>query len=1294
MDKIQIPKLKGRTNWTIWKLQVESNLQYHDFEGIINGQIDEPAPIAADATNQQKKDYEASVKLFKKANGYAVTLLTTTVEDEPLQLILMFRKAREMWEKLSVSYEQKSEQRLEHLYLQLLEYRKETTDSIATHVSKLQKLWIELNEESQRIDGCKLPQTLLLMRILSTLPEEYFDFRTTWESVQREQRTVEYLLERLTMIEIRIAKREDDTRSQVATSALVVQDDFKHLQKKKFVAKYNSKPKKYYYKVQCYACKQFGHTQVKCPSRSSATFVKTVATGNSAALFGRALLAKPTCAEVWIADTGATHHMTKNRSFFSSYAAFDKPKPVVTGNQDVMFAYGSGEIQVTSDVDGVKSKHRLTDVWYTPDVIENLFSVPAAAAKGCEYWLTEERCELLLNGRVILTGHRDQGLYCLNIQVLAPDVQAVACITHSTETLQIWHEKLAHQSKQHVESFLKEKNIKYVNDNVLCESCIKGKQHRLSFGTRNVTAEKPGDLVHADLCGPMEEDSFSGYRYFLCFKDDFTKYRSIYFLKTKSEAVDKLKVFLAEARTQGHTVKELRTDGGGEFDNVQFRSVTQQSGILHRMTMPFTPEQNGTAERENRTLVEAARTMLQSTSLTKKLWAEAVNTATYVLNHTAVTRVSGKAPYELWLNRTISFDHLRVFGTHCYVHIPKQKRKKFDAKGTKGCFVGYCGERDGYRIYIPEQHKVVLSRDVIFVGEAATTSVQSSDSCSQGQRTTVSQDSELAVIDFASDDDDQNVVGAEVGPQRVLRDRSQLTMPARYEDYAFLMCEPRSYDEAMQSDNQNKWTKAMEEEMKSLTGNDTWELVDKPTNKNIVDNRWVYRVKTNHDGTERYKARLVAKGYSQQQGVDYGDTYSPVTRFDTIRAILSTAASERLLLQHFDVKTAFLYGELEELVYMKQPQGFEDGSDKVCKLKRSLYGLKQSPRCWNRKFTDVLNKYGLQVSDSDPCLFTSKDRKLLIALYVDDGLVAAQNQSHLSRFLEELKAHFEITVSPVSNFLGLQVTQHDNGSVFVCQEDYTKKMLAKFGMTDCNPVMTPMEKNYLTVENEEPISAGTPYREAVGSLLYLATGTRPDIAYAVNTVSQAVCAPSQKDWQAVKRIFRYLKGTSHLGITYSATHISDGLSVYSDADYAGDMKSRKSTSGVLAQYNGGAVTWSSKKQSSVALSTTESELMAACEAAKEIVWLSRLYGEITTVVLQPPSLFVDNQSAIKLIRNPVFHHRTKHIEVRHFFIREQLEEGKLSVMHVDGTNQLADILTKPLPRERFERLRDIILGVY
>lgn len=218
MDKFQITKLKGKANWIVWKLQIESNLQYHDFEGILTGQIKEPDPLPVGATNQQKKDHEASVKLFKKANGFAITLLSTSVEDEPMQLIMMFKTAKEMWDKLATSYEQKSEQRLEHLYLELLEYKKEASDSIATHISKLQKLWLELNEESWRIDACRLPQTLLIMRILSTLPEEYFEFRTTWESVPREQRSIEYLLERLTMVEMRVKATRCDFKLIISTS--------------------------------------------------------------------------------------------------------------------------------------------------------------------------------------------------------------------------------------------------------------------------------------------------------------------------------------------------------------------------------------------------------------------------------------------------------------------------------------------------------------------------------------------------------------------------------------------------------------------------------------------------------------------------------------------------------------------------------------------------------------------------------------------------------------------------------------------------------------------------------------------------------------------------------------------------------------------------------------------------------------------------------------------------------------------------------------------------------------------
>jgi len=243
-------------------------------------------------------------------------------------------------------------------------------------------------------------------------------------------------------------------------------------------------------------------------------------------------------------------------------------------------------------------------------------------------------------------------------------------------------------------------------------------------------------------------------------------------------------------------------------------------------------------------------------------------------------------------------------------------------------------------------------------------------------------------------------------------------------------------------------------------------------------------------------------------------------------------------------------------------------------------------------------------------------------------------------------------------------------------------------MSECNPVTTPSDK--MTAVEASTCSKGTvPYREAVGSLMYLAIGTRPDIAYAVSSVSQALEKPSQHDWLRVKRIFKYLKGTYQMGIVYDAGYQSGVFTAYSDADYAGDVSTRRSTSGVVCLHMGGPVSWSSQRQKSVALSTTEAEFIAASEAAKEIVWLSRLFSEIS-VLTSIPVLKIDNMSAVKLVKNPAFHKRSKHIEVRYYFVREKYDEGQLVVEHVPGDEQIADIMTKPLQKCRYQVLRDMM----
>ncbi len=1282
MDKFQIQKLKGKSNWTVWKLQIQSNLQYHDFEGILDGQITEPDVLPADATNQQKKDQEARLKLYRKGNGFAVTLLSTTVEDEPMQLIVMFKTAKEMWEKLQATFEQRSEQRLEHLYMQLLEYKKDSVDSVATHVSKLQKLWLELNEESWRIDACKLPRTLLVMRILSTLPEEYFEFRTTWESVPRDQRTIEYLLERLTMVEMRVSKRLVDNTSAALIAKGQASYSKPRAEKQKFSGnKSGDKPAKDYSKIKCYACGQMGHTKYRCPTTKKKANPRQE--DDTVALFGEAFVSTSAIDEsnLWFADTGASHHMTKSKCYFESYSPFAEPRSIMIGNRMLMMAYGSGNIAVEALVDNVWKSCILKDVLFTPDCAENLFSVSTATEKGIEYWASRDSCRLTKAGATLVVGEKYRRLYRLFLRMKRPDIPAEVYVASKVETLQVWHERLGHQSKQYVEKYLKKHGINFIKDRQLCEGCILGKQQRFSFGTRVDRATAPGELIHADVCGPMQEDSFKGFRYFVDFKDDYSRYRSVFFLKKKSEVVDKLKILLAQVKTLGHTVKELLTDGGGEFDNSEVRSITQQAGLNHRMSMPYTPEQNGAAERENRTLMEAARSMLQAKQFPNKLWAEAVNTAAYVLNRTGPTKVEDKTPYELWKGKKATSEHLRIFGTECFVHVPSQRRQKLDAKSIKGYLVGYSGDKDGYRIYIPERDDIVLSRDVIFKDE------QTASTDAEGGSDNTEVATNIVDVKLPGNEDVHEETHR-------LRDRRLVRQPQRFDDYAMFASfdEPKSHTEAVTSENSSQWQAAMEDEMTSLNVNNTWELVDRQEEKKVIDCRWVYKVKQNADGSAgKFKARLVARGFTQEPNVDYTETYSPVARFDTIRTMLSVASSEKLSLAQFDVKTAFLYGDLEEVIYMKQPTGYDDGTGRVCKLNRSLYGLKQSPRCWNKKFTDFLHKYGLKSSEADPCLFFSsrEGHKLLIVLYVDDGLVASQDSNDLDKFLTELKSQFSVTVSAASCFLGIQISQWSDGSIALSQEGYVKNVLQRFNMSECNVTATPVDKNCPCSEAPVSLEPSVPYREAVGSLMYLAVCTRPDIAYAVSLSSQVLDRPTTVDWMKVKRIMKYLKGTSQLGIVYRADQQAGVLVTFSDADYAGDISTRRSTSGVVCQYVNSAISWMSQRQKSVALSTTEAEFIAASEAAKETIWLKRLLSEVTTLVTTPV-LMVDNMSAIKLVKNPVFHKRSKHIEVRHYFVREKVDEGQLVVEHVPGDSQVADILTKPLGKNRFQQLRDML----
>ena len=486
----------------------------------------------------------------------------------------------------------------------------------------------------------------------------------------------------------------------------------------------------------------------------------------------------------------------------------------------------------------------------------------------------------------------------------------------------------------------------------------------------------------------------------------------------------------------------------------------------------------------------------------------------------------------------------------------------------------------------------------------------------------------------------------------------------------------------------------MNEEMKSLEKNETWELVDPPPGKKPVGCRWIYTVKYKADGTiERFKARLVAKGYTQTYGIDYTETFAPVAKINTVRVLLSLATNLDWPLQQFDVKNAFLHGELSEEVYMDLPPGCmipKRHSHKVCRLKKSLYGLKQSPRAWFGRFTKSMIDFGYHQSNSDHTLFLKKQQGKITALivYVDDMVVTGNDPEERKALQNHLSKEFEMKdLGPLKYFLGIEVSRSNKGIV-LSQRKYALDLLQETGMSACQPVDTPVEAGLkLCVEsNQVPVDKGR-YQRLVGRLMYL-SHTRLYLAYALSIVSQFMHNPGEQHMNAVIRILRYLKSAPGKGVLFTKNANYQSIEAYTDADWAGDVGDRRSTSGYFTFVGGNLVTWRSKKQNVVARSSAEAEFRGLANVLCETLWLRLLLQDLGYLSEQPIQLFCDNKAACDIAHNPVQHDRTKHVEVDRFFIKEKLDRKIVKLPKIRSEDQLADILTKAVSNRVFLKFLD------
>lgn len=1328
-----IRKLANEAQWETWKWQIELCLKEQGLFAVVDGTRLCPAAPAGNAEPSNE------CKQWQRDNARAARILGTALDEEAAIYVRKKTDAKEIWDTLLSVFEQSSLQRLYTLFDSFFEVTKDDATSITKHASQLANLFDDILVELQKGNpNATLPVSLLHHRIFKTLGPEYQYYRSTWYRVPEVEQSTKLLIENLRSIENSVSSRGASHSSGAFFAKSKVQQQTQKKQKRESQGSFATGKKE---KRACLYCKKFGHVISMCRKREAAergrqtggdrVELKQNQKLGSFLAAGLAVNTDVVLADRWISDSGTTHHISANKQHFATFEKFPIPQRIQTAGGHFILAYGSGRVEVDVRIGDRLSSAALNDVWYVPEARHQLFSIRQAAERGNDILFDSDGVKVLCDGELVAAGRLVRSVYVMDMRVRIPGVSiAKANLATSADVLQGWHERFGHQDKRHVRDVLSRFGISCRSSDTsdFCDGCVLGKSHRKPFHSRVNRPTAVGELIHADVNGPMSVDSIDGFRYYVVFKDDYSQFVRIFLMKRKSEVAGHLDSFLRECDTAGHKVKIFRSDCGTEFECDAVMKLLRERGIEFRPSCPYTQQQNGVAEQSNRHVVELARSMLTVSGLSSSFWAHACDTAVYVINRTGRSRVPGKTPFEMWTGRVFDgFDHLRIFGTECYVNVPKQFRAKFDAKAVLGRFVGYVSDRDGYKVWVPSKHRLMRSRDVDFRPEKLCTTKNTIDlefgtRCDdQDDRSgeVETGDQGGAESDYESFDDlpeeadddgcepPENAaqpVPEEVVQGRVLRPARSIRLPPRYDDYEVghqarrseadiaLAClaravqedlEPTNFADAMKSRDSDKWLCAMKDELDAFRENETWDLVPLPPGERAIDNRWVLRVKYKPDGSvNRYRARLVVRGVFQRPGLDYDETFSPVARYDSIRAFIATAAEESLVLGQFDVRTAFLYGKIDTVIYMRQPQGFDDGSGFVCRLKKAAYGLKQSPRCWNNELNSFMEKNGFIRSTADPCVYTRTRRgeKLLVAIYVDDGLIAGSSQTVVDSFLELLTSKFKITIGSLDSFLGMQIEQRESG-FFLSQRVYVEKILQRFEMASCKSVKTPADNEKPDNSNDGPLDKSIPYCSAVGSLLYLACATRPDIAFAVSRVARAMANPARFDWLCVKRIFRYLRGTSALGLFY--TSAAGGLCAYSDADFGGDVKTRRSTNGFVSLIGGTAVSWTSQLQKSVALSTTEAEFVAASEGAKELVWLNRLLSEIGTSG-ETPILFVDNASAIRLVRNPEFHKRSKHIAVRYYFVRELYQSGGIDVEFVASENQLGDMFTKPLNSNKFK----------
>lgn len=1312
-NEFKIPVFDGES-YQMWRKRIEMFLRMKKCE-----------------ENITREKTASDTETWDEADLKAINYIYSSISDRQMEFICnettaygIMKKFDQMYLKESTAMQIVYRNRLEKLRL------KNYSDA-ATFFLEFEKCVNELKGA-----GATVTEKEKLNYILNTLPESYSYIGDLIDTLKEEDQTAEYVKNKISIAELK--SNHGEASNSNSNAFIVAKNQLKcfkcgkvgHIQREcrnegqkpnsdstwRSTRGYRGSRARGSYRGQYRRGTRVHHSQVDAgndqnsssrnePSRNENKGAWIAKVERNTATAYNSKIKNKQCSEIeWILDSGSTDHIVNNDSYFESFEILKSPVNVYLGDNKTVKATKIGNIVSYFDADGKRTEINMKDVLYVKDMNLNLISFSKITDNN--KIVSEKNLAKIFNENenLMAVAEKKNGLYHMKSKVKINKL----IVNYSNKKVnnmcskEKWHRLLGHVNFKYLNELCKKQLLNGIPNELdgeflKCKTCIENKMHNVPFKNNRYRAKELLEIVHTDVCGPFQNTGFRGEKYFIAFIDDYSKIARIYTMKSKAEVSECIKDYVNECENlTGKRVKYLRCDNGKEYLNNEVFKFTKSKGIVISPCPVYVHELNGVAERFNRSVMDMSRCLLEEAQIEKKYWPEIVHAATYLKNRTLTNTIEKKTPYEIFLGKRPDVSHLKIYGSKVFVRKPEQKRiSKWDRKAEEGILVGY--SEYGYRVLM--NNKVIVARHVEVI-ENSKTCIGLNDDESDidtSEENDKNSDSEESLDEvFKSPIKDKTKIEKDENQLKIPRKSERVrSCPDRYDEFKMKnkiianYCRtdiPVTFEEAIQSNESKKWIEAMDKEISGIRLNKTWKLVDSEEKK-VIDVKWIYNKKSN--GT--YKARLVVRGFQQKDEID--DIYAPVANMQTLKILLVYCCKMGLNIEQMDVETAFLNGKVTSEVYVNQPKGYDDGTNRVCKLIKALYGLKESPRAWYECLDKYLLKLGFIRSNVDYCLYTLKLKEdtVYLLIYVDDLLICSKNIELIKKVKKMLSDKFKMKdLGKIKEYLGIIITYDvSRKEMKLTQKEYIRSLAEKYDVENCKTYKTPMEVN-LKLEKSDDCERDIKYRNLIGALLYISSATRPDISFAVNYLSRFQNCYNNTHFKYALRILKYLYVTRDLSLSYNGNKDTEIIDCYVDADWAGDNIDRKSTTGFVIRLFGNVVYWKSRKQKSVTKASTFAEYVALSEAVTEIKLITEVLRFFDIECKRPINVYEDNSGAINIAKYGNFTKNSKHIEVHYHYVHENVNEGKIDIVKVNSNDNIADILTKSLSREKYEKFRDML----